>query len=51
MVSTSEPNLRRQVTIAGQPRAVLWAAERLGPANPDPFPPGPSDHVPRAVLD
>ncbi len=52
MASTSEPDLRRQVTIAGQPRAVLCAAERLGPANPDAFPPpGPSDHVLRAVLD
>ena len=39
IAGTSEPDLRRQVTIAGQPRAVLWAAERLWPANPDAFPP------------
>lgn len=51
MASTSEPDLRRQVTIAGQPHTVRWAAERLGPANPDAFPPGPSDHGLRAVLD
>ena len=48
--STSEQELRQQVSIAGQPIAVLWAAERLGPINPDAFPPGPSDHVLRAVL-
>lgn len=48
--STSEQDLRQRVSIAGQPKAVLWAAERLGPVNPDAFPPGPSDDVLRAVL-
>lgn len=50
MISTSEADLRRQVAIAGQPQAVLWTTERIGPANPDSFPPGPSDYVLRAVL-
>lgn len=50
MTSTSEPDLRRQIAIPGQPRSVLWAAEAITPASPDSFPPGPGDTRLRAVL-
>lgn len=48
--SDSIAELRRRVTLAGEPTAVLWAAERLGPGNLDSFPPGPTDTRLRAVL-
>lgn len=50
MTSTSEPDLRRQIPVAGQPRAVLWADETIRPANADSFPPGPVDTRLVAVL-
>lgn len=48
--STSEADLRRQLTIAGQPSSVLWSVSTIRPQNPDSFPPGPSDSVLTAVL-
>lgn len=51
MTSDSEQDLRRRMAFPGQPRAVLWQVETIGPANPDSFPPGPTDTRLRAVLD
>lgn len=48
--SSSIDDLRRIVRVAGEPRAALWALEPVGPENPDRFPPGPTDHLLRAVL-
>lgn len=48
--SQSIDDLRRIVSVAGEPRSVLWAMEPVGPENPDSFPPGPTDYLLRAVL-
>ena len=48
--SRSIDDLRRIVSVAGEPRSVLWAMEPVAPENPDSFPPGPTDHLLRAAL-
>lgn len=48
--SDSIAELRRRVTLAGEPTAVLWTADRLGSRNPDGSLPGPTYMRLRPVL-